>query len=65
MQPRVVFVKEKSTEPQNPINILRKMDATFFFWPPILEKGTHLYFFHKLNAWYAFGKKQVISYILT
>lgn len=35
MQLRVVFVKEKSTEPEKPINILRKMDAIFFchqFW---------------------------------
>lgn len=44
MQPRVVFVKEKSTEPQKPINILRKMDATFFFDHQFWKK-VHIFIF--------------------
>lgn len=43
MQPGVVFVKEKYTDPERAINILRNEDAIFSAanLPPILEKGTH------------------------
>lgn len=42
MQPGVVFVKEKYTDPERAINILRNEDAIFSAanLPPILEKGT-------------------------
>lgn len=43
MQPGVVFVKEKFTDPEKAINILRNKDAIFSAanLPSILGKGTH------------------------
>lgn len=43
MQPGVVFVKEKFTDPGKAINILRNKDAIFFaaYLPSILGKGTY------------------------
>lgn len=43
MQPGVVFVKEKLTDPEKAINILRNKDAFFSAanLPSILGKGTH------------------------